>query len=147
MCPVINTWCAIYSIISAIIQALITVVFLELTLVPPLQNLLLLFGLFSGFSEIPSPCVQKQCTKSGTDSASVLSQLAHSRAKCRSHQKPLVCPASALQQFSCTRFFLCCEPHRGKIAEIVSADTTQVHMPLPIRSCVASCTSYCMWKE
>lgn len=59
MCPVINTWCAFYSLISAIIQALITVIFLELTLVPPLESLLLLFCLFFGFSEIPSPCVQK----------------------------------------------------------------------------------------
>lgn len=55
MCPVIKIWCAFCSIISAIIQALITVIFLELMLVPPLQSLLLLFHLFFGFSEIPSP--------------------------------------------------------------------------------------------
>lgn len=54
MCPVIKIWCAFYSVISAIIQALITVIFLELMLVPPLQSLLLLFHLFFGFSEIPS---------------------------------------------------------------------------------------------
>lgn len=45
------------------IQALITVILLGLTLAFPLQTLVLLFGLFSGFSEIPSPLVQKHCTE------------------------------------------------------------------------------------
>lgn len=94
------------------IQALITVIFLELTLDPPLQTLILLFGLFYGLSEIPSPLVQKYYTKSGTGIFTfVLSQLACSRAKSnagviRNHLclSCLITPSSATSK----RLFLWC---------------------------------------
>lgn len=55
MCSMINTWCAFYSVIYGITQALITVIFLELTLIPPLQKspLFIRCFIYLGFQKFP----------------------------------------------------------------------------------------------
>lgn len=65
MFPMINKWCAFYSVISTVvcISALITVILCRAGAESSSANLSLFFGLFDGLSEIPSLFVQKHFSK------------------------------------------------------------------------------------
>lgn len=136
----INTWCAFYSVISVIIQALITVIFSAKSPV-----VLFILWVFRNSLTVCSEIVHS-VRHSHLCVCAVPAHLQQSQEQ-ESSAAAGVRPAPALQAVLLHEAIPLLRAPPWENAEIVSADTTQVHMPLQIRSCVASCTSYCTWKE